>query len=105
MAAPLYKPPTRVATIELPYLAMVVHADPDWARDKYWEKFYEFGHRRTFWANPYISGPYNPNFDNPAPGPSHASNPPPQNKLGILLTDAGTAILSDSGEELLVDRP
>jgi hypothetical protein len=58
MAAPLYQPPTRVTTSQLPYLGLVAQADNAWARDKYWDVEYTFsGH--VYEANPYVRGLYN----------------------------------------------
>lgn len=35
--APLYRPPTKVVTTEIPYLAMVTQADPEFERNKHRE--------------------------------------------------------------------
>lgn len=53
----LYRPPTRVVTIEMPYLALVSQADPDFERRKHREVEYEFN-GRAFLADPYIRGAY-----------------------------------------------
>jgi hypothetical protein len=55
--APLYKPPTRVTTIQIPYQALVSRADPNWNRYKFREIEYEFS-GKVFLANPYQRGPY-----------------------------------------------
>lgn len=57
--APLYRPPTGVATTEVPYLALVIQADPNWAQRKYYQPEYADGAGRAFWANPYVRGAYN----------------------------------------------
>lgn len=56
--APLYKPPTKVATSEVPYLALVTQFDPDFERRKHREVEYEF-EGRVFLADPYVRGAYN----------------------------------------------
>lgn len=58
MTAPRYRPPTRVVTTQIPYLALVTQADPDFERRKHREVEYEF-QRRVFLANPYVRGAYN----------------------------------------------
>ncbi len=60
----LYNPPTKVVTLQIPWLALIMRADPDWARNKAREPEYEFT-RRDFYCNNNIQGPYNPVFDNP----------------------------------------
>jgi hypothetical protein len=86
---PLYKPPTAVQTIQMPFLAIVQRADPGWARWKHREIEYEFT-RREFWADPYTSGPYNPIFDNPVFGEQ-------------LVTDTGLTITDDNGNPIVVN--
>ena len=56
----VYNPPTKVSTLEMPYLAMVTRADPDWARLKHREIEYEF-QGRVFRADPAVRGAYNDN--------------------------------------------
>jgi hypothetical protein len=56
--APLYKPPTGVTTLVMPYLALVTRADPNFERDKHREREYEFS-GRVFIADPYQRGAYN----------------------------------------------
>ena len=58
MAAPLYKPPTKVTTSEVPYLALVTQFDPDFERRKHREIEYAF-EGQVFLADPYIRGAYN----------------------------------------------
>lgn len=58
--APLYKPPTRVATTQIPYLALVTQTDPDFERRKHRVVEYEF-QGRNFVADPYTRGSYNDN--------------------------------------------
>lgn len=54
----LYKPPTQVTTRSESYLNLVVGADPDWARAKFWAPEYETT-QRYLMANPYQRGVYN----------------------------------------------
>lgn len=54
----LYRPPTRVSTTEIPYLALVTSADPDFERRKHREVEYEFS-GRVFLADPYVRGANN----------------------------------------------
>lgn len=56
---PLYKPPTRVTTTEIPLLAEVVRADPDFERKKHRELEYpDGGGRWAKYADPYKRGAY-----------------------------------------------
>jgi hypothetical protein len=55
---PRYLPPTRVPSIEMPYQALVVQADPDIERLKRNEIEYEFS-GRSFRADPTQRGAYN----------------------------------------------
>lgn len=54
----LYNPPTKGTTIEMPFLALVTRADPEFERRKYREVEYEF-QGRVFFGNPYVRGLYN----------------------------------------------
>ena len=54
----LYNPPTKGTTIEMPFLALVTRADPEFERRKYREVEYEFS-GRFFLANPYQRGLFN----------------------------------------------
>lgn len=54
----MYNPPTKVATLEIPYVSLVTKADPDFNRQKYREAEYYFTARVSY-ANPYIRGAYN----------------------------------------------
>lgn len=57
--APLYKPPTKVTTIQIPFLAMVNRADPDRERTKHREpQFFEFSHGKVFYADPFHVGSF-----------------------------------------------
>jgi hypothetical protein len=56
--ASLYKPNIRVATTQMPYLALVSSADPEFQRRKHREVEYEF-QGQVFVANPYVRGAYN----------------------------------------------
>jgi hypothetical protein len=55
-----YQPPTRVATVDIPWLALVNDVDPDWAALKHREAEYIFT-RKVFYADPYVRGAYNVN--------------------------------------------
>lgn len=57
MTAPLYRPATKVQTSQVPYLALVTQADPDFERRKHREPQYEFS-GRVFFADPYTSNSY-----------------------------------------------
>lgn len=57
MTAP-YKPPTKVRTVQVPFLTLVLRADPDFQRAKRREPFYEGSNGRTFYGNNATSGPY-----------------------------------------------
>lgn len=57
MAAPLYKPPTRVTTIQIPFLAIVNRADPSRERFKHRDVEYEFSGKVKV-SDPYTTGPY-----------------------------------------------
>lgn len=54
---PRYLPPTRVVTTEIPYLALVNQADPEFERRKHREVEYAFD-GRAFLADPYNRGAY-----------------------------------------------
>lgn len=61
MAAPLYKPPTKVVTSEIPYLALVTQADPEFERNKHRENqasWYGTPFGRHY-VDPYTAGLYN----------------------------------------------
>jgi hypothetical protein len=60
MASPLYKPPTKVTTIQMPFLAIVNRADPERERDKHRDVEYEFSGKVKL-ADPYVWGSYNSN--------------------------------------------
>jgi hypothetical protein len=55
-----YLPPTKVTTIEIPFLALVVRADEEFQRRKHREVEYEFD-GKIFLADPYVRGAYNNN--------------------------------------------
>lgn len=55
--APRYQPPTRVTTLQMPYLALVTRADPEFERRKHREIEYEFA-GRVFIGDPSRRGPY-----------------------------------------------
>jgi hypothetical protein len=53
-----YNPPTRVITIQQPFLALVTQADPGWAQRKHYDIEYLMDHRALY-ADPYQRGAYN----------------------------------------------
>jgi hypothetical protein len=55
--APLYRPPTRVTTVNIPYQSLVTRVDPNWAKYKFREEEYTF-QGKIFYGNPYVRGPY-----------------------------------------------
>lgn len=61
MTTPPYKPPTKVTTVQIPFLTLVMRADPDFQRAKRREPFYSFANGRTFYGNNATSGPYDDN--------------------------------------------
>lgn len=52
-----YTPPIKVVTLEVPFKALVVRADPDFERGRRREPFYEFS-ARTFYGNNQTAGAY-----------------------------------------------
>lgn len=54
---PLYRPPTRVSTLQMPYLALVTRDDPEFERKKHREVEYEFD-GKIFLADPTRRGAY-----------------------------------------------
>lgn len=59
--APRYQPPTRVVTSEIPYLALVTQADPEFERNKHREnqaQWYGAPFGRHF-VDPLTAGAYN----------------------------------------------
>lgn len=56
---PLYRPPTRVVTSEIPWLSVVTRIDPNWAHDRHYEIQYQFTNRNKY-CNPDQDGPYSP---------------------------------------------
>lgn len=57
----LYKPPIRVSTTEMPYLALVTSADPQFERRKHREVEYEWASGKVSLADPYSRGSFNSN--------------------------------------------
>lgn len=57
--APRYQPPIKWPTVEVPWLSMVLKADPDWARKKHREAEYYVSSGKVFYADPYVRGAYN----------------------------------------------
>jgi hypothetical protein len=55
----LYRPPNKVTTTEIPWLAEVIRADPDWERKKHWEAEYVASSGKVFFADPYKRGAFN----------------------------------------------
>lgn len=58
MTAPLYRPATRVVTVEMPFLALVSQADPSFQTRKHREVEYDYP-KHYFVADPYVRGLYN----------------------------------------------
>lgn len=58
MSGAPYRPPTKVKTVQVPFLTLVLRADPDFQRAKRREPFYEISNGRTFYGNNTTSGPY-----------------------------------------------
>lgn len=56
----LYRPPTKVTTLEIPFLTLVQKADPDHERFKHREIEYVMPGGRVFRADPYVRGAYAP---------------------------------------------
>jgi len=62
----LYKPPTKVRTLQTPWKVLVLRADPAFEYDRRHEPFYEFSNGRTFNEDTSRQGPYSPlPHDNP----------------------------------------
>lgn len=58
--APLYKPPIKGTTVTIPWLSLVVQADPDFERRKHREvEYYSSGGKAISIADPYKRGAYN----------------------------------------------
>lgn len=73
--APLYKPPTRVTSREMPYLALVTQMDPEFERDKHRQIEYEFvGHPK--YADPHFRGSYNNHSNVYAVGQPYGADDP-----------------------------
>lgn len=53
-----YKPPTKVTTVSVPFLTLVMRADPDYQRAKRREPYYDFANGRTFYGDNATTGPY-----------------------------------------------
>lgn len=56
--APLYKPPTKVVTVQMSYAALVQRADPEFNRRKFREEELYGFQGKYFYGNPYVRGPY-----------------------------------------------
>lgn len=54
----LYRPPTRVSSIQVPYLALVTSNDPQFERRKHREVEYEVSSGRVLLADPYTRGSF-----------------------------------------------
>lgn len=54
-----YRPPTKIVTLERPWLAMVNQADPESAFRKHREVEYELSSGKVLVADPYNRGAYN----------------------------------------------
>lgn len=57
MTAP-YNPPHAVRTVEVPFLSLVLRADPDYQRAKRFEPYYIFANGRRFVGDNATDGPY-----------------------------------------------
>lgn len=58
--APLYRPPIKGTTVSIPWLSLVVQADPDFERRKHREvEYYSSGGKAISIADPYKRGAYN----------------------------------------------
>jgi hypothetical protein len=55
----LYRPPTKGATVQVPWLSMVLVADPDFERRKHREVEYVTSSGKVLVADPYKRGAYN----------------------------------------------
>ncbi len=56
--APRYQPPIAWPSVQVPWLSMVLKADPDWARRKHREAEYAFSSGKVFYADPYVRGSF-----------------------------------------------
>lgn len=54
----VYRPPVQVRTVQMPYRALVLRADPDFERSKRKEPFYQFSNGRRFDEDTSRQGPY-----------------------------------------------
>lgn len=54
----VYKPPTKVRTVETPYRVFVLRADPNFEQEKRKEPFYIFSNGRRFLENTATKGAY-----------------------------------------------
>jgi len=54
----VYRPPVQVRTVETPYRALVLRADPNHERMKRKEPFYQFSNGRRFDEDTARQGPY-----------------------------------------------
>jgi len=74
--APLYKPATKVQTVEMPYLSMVTTADPQFERRKHREVEYEVASGKVYVADPYVRGIYNSHSNVYPVGQPYGQNDP-----------------------------
>ncbi len=57
----VYRPPTRVVAVDIPWLTVVQKADPEFERRRRHEWFYgPFENGRVFYEDPMKSGAYGP---------------------------------------------
>ena len=57
---PIYNPPHKVRTLDVPYKVLVLRADPNFEVEKKREPFYEFSHGRNFYGDTSRRGAYAP---------------------------------------------
>lgn len=53
-----YNPPTKGTTVSVPFLTIVLRADPDFQRAKRREPYYVFANGRVFRGDNATDGPY-----------------------------------------------
>lgn len=58
MSGAPYNPPTKVKTVNVPFLTLVLRADPDFQRAKRHEPYYIMSNGRTFRGDNKTTGAY-----------------------------------------------
>jgi len=56
-----YNPPTKVTTVVVPFLTIVLRADPDFYRAQKFEPYYHFSNGRLFTGDNATTGAYDGN--------------------------------------------